>query len=59
VETIAVPELRTQASELAEHLARTLPPHIRNAHRVASETTDLDLATSAITEDVINEEPAL
>jgi uncharacterized NAD(P)/FAD-binding protein YdhS len=36
-ESIAVPELRAQASELAEHLVHTLLPHTRNINRVATE----------------------
>jgi hypothetical protein len=58
-ESIAVPELRDQASQLAEHLVRTLLPHTGNISRVATETTaGLDL-TVAIAEDVKQEEPVL
>jgi uncharacterized NAD(P)/FAD-binding protein YdhS len=58
-ESIAVPELRAQASQLAEHLVHTLLPHMRNLNRVAPETAGLDLATVAIAEDVKKEEPVL
>jgi uncharacterized NAD(P)/FAD-binding protein YdhS len=59
-ESIAVPELRAQASQLAEHLVHTLLPHTRNINRVATETTaGLDLAAVAIAEDVKHEEPVL
>jgi uncharacterized NAD(P)/FAD-binding protein YdhS len=58
-ESIAVPELRAQASQLAEHLVHTLLPHTRNINRVATETAGLDLATVAIAEDVKQEEPVL
>jgi uncharacterized NAD(P)/FAD-binding protein YdhS len=43
-ETIAVPEIRIQASELAGHLALTLPLHTRNAESVSSEEATPDLA---------------
>jgi uncharacterized NAD(P)/FAD-binding protein YdhS len=60
-ESIAVPELRAQASQLAEHLVHTLLAHTRNMNknRVAPETAGLDLATLAIAEDVKKEEPVL
>ena len=47
-ETIAVPEIRTQASQLAAHLVQTMEP---NAQR--------DLAATAIAGDASSEEPAL
>jgi uncharacterized NAD(P)/FAD-binding protein YdhS len=55
-ETIAVPEIRMQASELAEHLALTLPLQIRNAE-TATETTSLNLAPLALGERAHDEEP--
>jgi uncharacterized NAD(P)/FAD-binding protein YdhS len=49
-ESIAVPELRVQASQLAEHLVRDLLPHRREITGVTAETADLDLATTAVVE---------
>jgi len=54
-ETIAVPEIRVQASELAEHLALTLPLHTRNIRGVSAETVVLGLAIVALAEDAYNE----
>jgi uncharacterized NAD(P)/FAD-binding protein YdhS len=56
-ETIAVPEIRTQASELAEHLAGTLLVHSPNAESVTAEGVVLELAIVALAEDAYNEEP--
>jgi uncharacterized NAD(P)/FAD-binding protein YdhS len=57
-ESIAVPELRGQASQMAEHLVGRLLPHTRTIDRIAPETIDLALATIA-TAEVTNEEPVL
>jgi hypothetical protein len=54
-ESIAVPELRTQASQLAEYLVGVLPPPLRNIDTVVAEPAGLDLATAAVVEDVANE----
>jgi uncharacterized NAD(P)/FAD-binding protein YdhS len=53
-ESIAVPELRTQASRLAEHLVRALQPHLRKIDKVTAEPAVPDLATAAVVEDVTN-----
>jgi len=56
-ESVAVPELRVQASQLAEHLVGTLRPHPRKIHRVAPQTAGLELANIATTREAANEEP--
>lgn len=55
-ESIAVPELRAQASQLAEHLVGTSRPHTRKRNRVSPQTPGLELATIATTAEVTNEE---
>jgi hypothetical protein len=54
-ESIAVPELRAQASQLAKHLVSTLLPHARKINRGAPETAGLELASIATTAEVTNE----
>ena len=56
-ESIAVPELRVQASQLAEHLVHTLPLHARNTKRATTETAGRDLATVATIAGVTDKEP--
>jgi uncharacterized NAD(P)/FAD-binding protein YdhS len=56
-ESTAVPELRTQASQLAEHLVSTLLPTTRNRNRVTPGISALELAAVATTADVAKEEP--
>jgi uncharacterized NAD(P)/FAD-binding protein YdhS len=56
-ESIAVPELRLQASQLAEHLVGRLLPHPPKIHRVAPQTAGLALANIAATRAASNEEP--
>lgn len=56
-ESIAVPELRVQASQLAEHLVGTLSPHTRKINSVVPETTRLELATIAARAEETKEEP--
>jgi uncharacterized NAD(P)/FAD-binding protein YdhS len=50
-ESIAVPELRVQASRLAEHLVSTLVPRARTMDGVVTEAVNLELATTATTTD--------
>jgi uncharacterized NAD(P)/FAD-binding protein YdhS len=54
-ESVAVPELRTQASHLAEHLVGTLLSRTQTIHMVATGTAGLELATTA---EATSEEPA-
>lgn len=58
-ESIAVPELRAQASELAEHLVGRLLPHARKINSVPPETAGLELATIAATDEVTNKDLAV
>src|ERR1700728_763053 len=48
-ETIAVPEIRAQASELAEHLARKLPWRGRNVDSLSPEAAAQGIAPEALT----------
>jgi uncharacterized NAD(P)/FAD-binding protein YdhS len=54
-ESIAVPELRVQASQLAEHVVKTLP-RARTRDGVVRETVSLELAATA---DVTSDEPVI
>jgi uncharacterized NAD(P)/FAD-binding protein YdhS len=56
-ESTAVPELRTQASQLAEHLVSTLLPTTRNTDRATPGISALELAAVSTTADVAKEEP--
>lgn len=56
-ESIAVPELRVQASQLAEHLVHTLPLHARTTKRATTETAGRDRATAATIAEVTDKEP--
>jgi uncharacterized NAD(P)/FAD-binding protein YdhS len=54
-ESTAVPELRAQASELAEHLVATLLPETQTINRVSPEAAGLELATVGTTANLANE----
>jgi uncharacterized NAD(P)/FAD-binding protein YdhS len=56
-ESIAVPELRAQACQLAAHLLGSLLPQTRKTNREAPETAGLELATIATAAEVTKEEP--
>lgn len=46
-ETIAVPELRVQASQLAEHLVNALQPHKLQPHKLKADTRDAEMMLQA------------
>lgn len=58
-ETTAVPEIRVQASQLAEHLASIVETQTRNATSAVSETSVGDFTAVAVAENANRGKPAL